>query len=45
MAHKKLLAPIHPGEILFEEFMKPMTSVSIDSRGKSPFHPAASALL
>ena len=23
-AHKKLLAPIHPGEILFEEFMKPM---------------------
>ena len=24
MAHKKLLAPIHPGEILFEEFMKPM---------------------
>ena len=22
--HKKLLAPIHPGEILFEEFMKPM---------------------
>ncbi|MGH8398238.1 MAG: HigA family addiction module antitoxin [Gammaproteobacteria bacterium] len=21
---KKLLAPIHPGEILFEEFMKPM---------------------
>jgi len=24
MAHKKLLEPIHPGEILFEEFMKPM---------------------
>ena len=24
MAHKKLLAPIHPGEILFWEFMKPM---------------------
>ena len=24
MAHKKLLAPIHPGEVLFEEFMKPM---------------------
>jgi len=24
MAHKKLLDPIHPGEILFEEFMKPM---------------------
>ena len=24
MAHKKLLAPIHPGEILFGEFMKPM---------------------
>ena len=24
MAHKKLLAPIHPGKILFEEFMKPM---------------------
>ena len=24
MAHKKLLAPIYPGEILFEEFMKPM---------------------
>lgn len=24
MPHKKLLAPIHPGEILFEEFMKPM---------------------
>ena len=23
MAHKKLLDPIHPGEILFEEFMKP----------------------
>ena len=24
MAHKKLLDPIHPGEILFEEFMNPM---------------------
>ena len=24
MAHKKVLEPIHPGEILFEEFMKPM---------------------
>ncbi len=24
IAHKKLLDPIHPGEILFEEFMKPM---------------------
>jgi len=24
MANKKLLAPIHPGEILLEEFMKPM---------------------
>ena len=24
MAHKKLLDPIHPGEILSEEFMKPM---------------------
>jgi addiction module HigA family antidote len=24
MVHKKLLDPIHPGEILFEEFMKPM---------------------
>ena len=24
MAHKKLLDPIHPGEILFEEFMKPL---------------------
>ena len=24
MAHKKLLHPIHPGEILLEEFMKPM---------------------
>src|SRR6266436_211662 len=24
MGHKKLLDPIHPGEILFEEFMKPM---------------------
>mgnify|MGYP003579773148 CR=1 FL=1 len=24
MARKKLLAPIHPGEIRFEEFMKPM---------------------
>jgi addiction module HigA family antidote len=24
MARKKPLAPIHPGEILFEEFMKPM---------------------
>jgi len=24
MARKKLLEPIHPGEILFEEFMKPM---------------------
>ena len=22
MAHKKVLEPIHPGEILFEEFMK-----------------------
>ena len=29
MAHKKLLAPIHPGEILFEEFMKPM-NISIN---------------
>ncbi len=24
MAEKKLLAPIHPGEILLEEFLKPM---------------------
>ena len=24
MAHKKLLDPIHPGEILLEEFMKPL---------------------
>ena len=24
-AREKLLPPIHPGEILFEEFMKPMT--------------------
>ena len=24
MARKKLLDPIHPGEILFEEFMVPM---------------------
>jgi addiction module HigA family antidote len=24
MANRKLLTPIHPGEILFEEFMKPM---------------------
>lgn len=24
MARKRLLAPIHPGEMLFEEFMKPM---------------------
>lgn len=24
MAGKRLLEPIHPGEILFEEFMKPM---------------------
>src|SRR5688572_25245880 len=24
MARKKLLDPIHPGETLFEEFMKPM---------------------
>lgn len=24
MARKRLLKPIHPGEILFEEFMKPM---------------------
>ena len=24
MARKKLLDPIHPGEILFEEFMQPM---------------------
>lgn len=24
MVRKKLLDPIHPGEILFEEFMKPM---------------------
>lgn len=24
MAKQKLLEPIHPGEILFEEFMKPM---------------------
>lgn len=24
MAHKKLLDPIHPGDILLEEFMKPM---------------------
>jgi len=24
MAREKLLEPIHPGEILFEEFMRPM---------------------
>lgn len=24
MARKRVLEPIHPGEILFEEFMKPM---------------------
>jgi addiction module HigA family antidote len=24
MSHKKLLTPIHPGEILLEEFMKPL---------------------
>jgi antitoxin HigA-1 len=24
MARKRLLEPIHPGEILYEEFMKPM---------------------
>ena len=24
MAREKLLEPIHPGDILFEEFMKPM---------------------
>ncbi|MFN6258666.1 HigA family addiction module antitoxin, partial [Microcystis sp.] len=24
MTEKKLLAPIHPGEILLEEFLKPM---------------------
>ena len=24
MARKRLLEPIHPGEILFEEFMKPL---------------------
>ena len=24
MAHKKLLDPIHPGEMLLEEFMKPL---------------------
>jgi addiction module HigA family antidote len=24
-AKQKLLEPIHPGEVLFEEFMKPMT--------------------
>lgn len=24
MPHKKLLTPIHPGEILLEEFMKPL---------------------
>ena len=29
MARDKLLEPIHPGEILFEEFMKPM-SISIN---------------
>ena len=29
MARKKLLHPIHPGEILFEEFMKPM-NISIN---------------
>ncbi|MBI4000946.1 MAG: HigA family addiction module antidote protein [Nitrospira defluvii] len=29
MAHKKLLDPIHPGEILLEEFMRPM-AVSIN---------------
>jgi len=29
MAHRNLLDPIHPGEILFQEFMKPM-----DNRGE-----------
>lgn len=29
MARKKLLSPIHPGEILLEEFMKPL-GVSIN---------------
>jgi addiction module HigA family antidote len=29
MARKKLLDPIHPGEILLEEFMKPM-NISIN---------------
>jgi addiction module HigA family antidote len=34
MAHKKLLDPIHPGEILLEEFMRPM-DVSINQLARN----------
>ena len=33
MAPKKLLDPIHPGEILLEEFMKPL-GISINRLGR-----------
>jgi addiction module HigA family antidote len=38
-AKQGILEPIHPGEILFEEFMKPMVSVSTDSPATSPYPP------
>jgi hypothetical protein len=44
MARKKLLESIYPGEILFEEFMKPWALASINSFGILPSHRAESAL-
>ena len=42
MARRKLLDPIHPGEILREEFLKPL-GVSINgSPATSRFRPVAS---
>ena len=37
---KKLLSPIHPGEILLEEFLKPthITPTKLASRIKVPIH-------
>jgi addiction module HigA family antidote len=43
MGRKQLLTPIHPGEILLEEFMKPLGIASTGSRARSPFRTAASA--
>lgn len=46
MARKKLLNSIHPGEILLEEFMKPLASASTStgSRARSASEPSSRVL-